>query len=180
MTKGSPLNPIPKQCSNLLYEALLLDSKEVTEVKREQRVAGPGRDRPGDIYHPDFDQGCPTFFDVTITCPTSEGNLNAASEVVGHAANRAEEGKDRKYRDRVEAAGGSFLPLAVETFGRWTPFARRTLKEIASRAAVFSRADRTTATHNLVQQLCIKLWIYNRKLLLHRLATSHSCPDWLT
>jgi len=37
-----------------------------------------------------------------------------------------------EHEANVVAAGGQFYPLIVETFGVWTPFARETLKDIAS------------------------------------------------
>ena len=33
--------------------------------------------------------------------------------------------KDGKYRERVEEAGGSFVPLVVECLGRWSPYAMK-------------------------------------------------------
>ena len=32
----------------------------------EERIWGNSRDRPGDIFHPDFDDGHPTYFDVSV------------------------------------------------------------------------------------------------------------------
>lgn len=54
-----------------------------------------------------------------------------------------------------------FLPLAIEVFGLWTPFARTTIQEIATTGVVFN------GTHNLLQQLLVGLWLFNAKMLLH-------------
>ena len=47
-----------------IYQALLLDSKD---TRREQRLSTDSQERPGDIFHPDFYNGRPTFFDVAVT-----------------------------------------------------------------------------------------------------------------
>ena len=44
---------------NIVYHAL---SQDNSSVRREERIWGDSRDRPGDIFHPDFDDGHPTYF----------------------------------------------------------------------------------------------------------------------
>ena len=49
--------------TRILFHSMLLDNPGVL---REQRVSGDNQSRPGDLYHPDFCQGCPAFFDVSV------------------------------------------------------------------------------------------------------------------
>ena len=41
--------------------------------------------------------------------------------------------KDEKHSKLVEKNGGVFIPLVVESYVLWTPFAKKTLKYIALR-----------------------------------------------
>ena len=66
-----------------------------------------------------------------------------------------------KYRQRIEEAGGHFVPLVVEAFGQWSPCAREALAVIAARGTVFSGLDNGMALRNLIQQLSVVLWTYN-------------------
>ena len=84
-----------------------------------------------------------------------------------------------KYRQRIEDAGGHFVPLVVEAFGRWSPYAREMLGIIAARGTVFSGVEGGTALRNLLQQLSVVLWTYNSKMLTNVLASLPSGPDWL-
>ena len=97
-----------------IYQALLLDNKE---VRREQKLSGTTQERPGDIYHPDFHQGRPTFFDMAVTSPLCDTKVNNASHSAGWAAADTEARKDARYHGRVEVAGGVFIPLVVEALG---------------------------------------------------------------
>ena len=81
------------------------------------------------MYHPDFCQGCPAFFDVSVRNTLSPSFISQAS--VSAAAGEAL--KDKQHKANVVATAGQFYPLIVETFGVWTPFARETLEDIARR-----------------------------------------------
>ena len=61
--------------------------------------------------------------------------------------------------------------LVVETMGLWSPFALRTLRTIAIRASLHNGLTEKLSFKNLLQQMSVKLWCYNAKLVLHRLST---------
>ena len=61
---------------HILFQALLQDNPQ---VKREQRLSGSSGDRPGDIFHPDFADGRPTYFDVSVRNSLLPQYLNRAS-----------------------------------------------------------------------------------------------------
>ena len=156
-----------------LFQTLLLDNRA---VRREQRVSGQSKDRPGDIFHPDFSDGIPTFFDVSVCSPLNPGIINSTSALAGGAGLQAEMSKDNKHADCVEAAGGKFIPLVVETLGRWTPFARNILRQIASRSTISSGLSPSQATNNLIQLLSVKLWQANANMISNRLSLFPSPP----
>ena len=134
-------------------------------VKIEQRVNGDSNTRPGDIYHPDFDNGKPSFFDISVSNVLQPSTISTAVNACAIAESR-EISKDNKHRSVVETAGGSFFPLVVETLGLWTPFAIKTLRTIATRASLYNGLPEKLAFKNLIGQLSVKLWAYNSKLVL--------------
>ena len=64
-------------------------------------------------------------------------SLLSSTSCAGVTAAAGELAKDEKYLAAVEKAGADFIPLVVETFGVWTPFALRTLYIIANQVVVF-------------------------------------------
>ena len=69
------------------------------------------------------------------------------------AAAAGEVAKDAKHLAMVEKVGGDVIPLCVECFGVWTPFALSTLNSIADRTTTCSGITRKLARKNLLQQL---------------------------
>ena len=115
---------------DIVYHALRMDNPG---VRTEQRCQGDHQDRPGDIFHPDFQDGRPAYFDVTVRNTLQPAFLAEGAIRPGVAAEAGEAAKDLHHAAAVEQAGGVFLPLAVESFGVWTPHSLETLKKIATR-----------------------------------------------
>ena len=58
------------RCHNALGEGIFHTLNNNANCQMEQRCNGYSNSRPGDIYHLDFELGCPTYFDVTVkACP---------------------------------------------------------------------------------------------------------------
>ena len=94
---------------------------------KEQRVSYEDNSRPGGVYHPDFQHGCPAYFDVSVRSTTQPSYISFSSSCAGVAAAAGELAQDQRHQDAVEEAGCDFVPLVVETFGFWSPFALQTL-----------------------------------------------------
>ncbi len=69
----------------------------------------------------------------------------------------------------MEAVGGRFYPLIVETFGFWTPASLTTLRIIASKTMTKTRLSFSQAFSNLLEQLSVRLWQFNARILNNRL-----------
>ena len=69
--------------------------------------------------------------------------------------------------------------MVVETLGLWTPFGVKTLKAISSKAsAIISCIPFTRAFKNLLEQLSVKLWQFNAKMVhAARVQLEGSCTD---
>ena len=59
--------------------------------------------------------------------------------------------------------------MVVETLGLWTPFGVKTLKAISSEASAISCIPFTRAFKNLLEQLSVKLWQFNAKMVHARM-----------
>ena len=98
--------------------------------------------------------------------------ISSSAACAGVAAAAGELAKDEKHLAAVEKAGSEFVPLVVECFGVWTPFALRMLRIIADctipRSGVPTKLAIPTklARKNLLQQLSVALWQSNAKMIL--------------
>ena len=58
----------------------------------------------------------------------------------------------------------------METLGLWTDSSISLLRRIAARTTLRSGVSQGQAFHNLLQQLSVKLWSYNAKMLLRHIS----------
>ena len=93
--------------------------------------------------------------------------LSRASLVAGIASSAGKMDKEAKYNHSVCGAGCVFFPLVVETLGLWTD---SLLRHIAAHTTLRSGVSQGQAFHNLFQQLSVKLWSYNAKMLLRHIS----------
>jgi len=110
----------------IIYKVL---SQDHPGVLKEQRVSYSDGLRLGDIFHPDFQHGRFAYFDISVHSTTQPAYISSTS-CAGVAAAAGELAKDEKHLAAVEKAGADYIPLVVETFGVWTPFALCTLNII--------------------------------------------------
>ena len=102
----SALNRHHNALCDTIWHALLIHNKA---AKREQTCSSNSTARPGDIFHPDFVDGRPAFFDVTVR------NTVHAAEMAGASAKARELEKDYKHEQSILKCGGLFYPLALES-----------------------------------------------------------------
>ena len=151
---------------DIIYEALLLDNQS---VKREWSASSQSRNRPGDIFHPDFSNGCPTYFDTSVRNSLTPGNITSLT--AGVAGLRGEAFKDAKHFSEVEGTGAVFIPLVTDALGLWSPFAKKILKQIAGKTIIFNNLLTAEALKYLIQGIPTTLWSFNSKMLMQRLTT---------
>ena len=149
----------------LVYIVCHALSQSHSGVLKEQRVSNEDNSRPGDVYHPDFQHGRPAYFDVSVRSTTQPSHISFSSSCAGVAAAAGELAKDQRHQDAVEEVGCDFVPLVVETFGFWSPFALQTLRTIAERTTARSGASTKQAHKHLLQQLSVSLWTNNARMI---------------
>jgi len=114
---------------NIVYNALAQDHPGVL---KEQRASYDDGLCPGDVFHPDYQHGCPAYFTISVRSTTQPSFISSSASCAGVAAAAAGEvAKNEKHLAAVEKVGSDFIPLVVESFGVWTPFALKTLCTIA-------------------------------------------------
>ena len=152
--------------AEVIFQALLVKNKDVV---KEVRCSGSDESRPGDVFHPDFLEGKPAYFDITVRNSLQPLYVTKAAVRAGAAAEAGEEQKDTRHEANVLATGGLFYPLVLETLGFWSPFSIKTLKAIASKTSAVSGIRFHQAFQNLTQQLSVQLWKYNARMLFRRI-----------
>ena len=155
-----------------MFEALLSDN---ANCRREQRLCGDSNARPGDVYHPDFERGLPTYFDITVRNSLQPTYMVKAACQAGIAEEGGEREKDSSYKDIDSENGGVFYPLLVESLGLWSPSSLQILKSIRRRTTFHSHLTMSQATSYFHQRLSIKLRLYNAKITLESLSVD--CSD---
>ena len=120
------------------------------------------------FLHPDFQHGRSPYFDVSVCSTIQPVFISSSASCAGVAAAAGEVAKDEKHLA---------VPLVVECFGVWTPFALKMLKVIADCTTPRSGVPPKLAGKNLLQQLSVALWQSNAKIVLKCCALQDSDDD---
>ena len=86
--------------------------------------------------------------------------------------------KDYKQEDSVLKCGGQFFPLAVESFGFWTPASLQTLRTIVAKTTTYNGIGLQQAFSNLLQQLSVRLWQHNARMIIRRCLLETEFDMW--
>ena len=77
----------------------------------------------------------------------------------------------------VTLSGGLFYPIIVETFGTWSPYSLEVIKTIARKMSLVSSLSISKIVCNIHEQLSVRLWQYNAKMVLDKLHLAYSDMD---
>ena len=101
----------------VVFNALLVDD---SRCRREMLCSSTSNSRPGAIFHPNFEHGLPTYFDLTVRNSLQLSYLVEAATCLGAAAAAGEIETDQRHDATVPNTGSMFHPLGVESLGLWT------------------------------------------------------------
>ncbi|XP_062501983.1 uncharacterized protein LOC134179104 [Corticium candelabrum] len=138
------------RCHNALGEGIFHTLNNNANCQMEQRCNGYSNSRPGDIYHLDFELGCPTYFDITVRNCFQPHLVVRASNWPDLAAEAGEEAKDNLHQASVTAAGGIFHSIVVETFGLWSFHSLDVLKSVARTSALHNHLTASQPPHTSI------------------------------
>ena len=121
-----------------------------------------------------------TFGDHTLSCAMAvvlqvQNGMILLETQTSTASLASKVEKDEHHKEDIVSLGGLFFPLVVEILGHWTP-SSLPLKTIPSKTISCSTTSLSKAFNNLMQQLSVKPWIYNARLVLGCLQL-HSCNN---
>ena len=155
---------------NALRDVIYHHLSDNNGCKLEQICGSSNYKRPGDIYHPDYLDGVPAYFDVTVRNSLLPQFVSLAATNPGAAAEAGEKEKDSKHDDEVTRVGAVFYPLVIESLGLWYPQSLEILKIIARREALQSNISISQSVCKFHEQLSVCLWKYNSRIILDRLS----------
>ena len=134
---------------DVILHALPVDS---ANHRKEQRCSSDNSMRPCDVFHSDFEQGLPTYFDATVRNSLQPLNNVQAACPAGVTAEAGENEKDSGPETLV-AATGSVCHLHPSDSGH------HIVKAIARRLDFHGNLSISKATTNIREQLSVKLWL---------------------
>ena len=85
--------------------------------------------------------------------------------------------KDDRHDSMVTLSGGLLYPIVVETFGTWSPYSLEVIKTIARKMSLVSSLSISKIVCNIHEQLSVRLWQYNAKMVLDKLHLAYSDMD---
>ena len=100
------------------------------------------------MYHPDFLNCHPAYFDVLERNMLQLGNPHHASTDVGAAAIAREIEKDNKHAGSVEEVGGRFFLLVTKILEVWTSSSFLLLCAFAERTTLCNSLSPLITAHN--------------------------------
>ena len=104
--------------------------------------------------------------------------MSSSATAAGAAGLAGEMEKDAKYDVLVSASDALIYPLAVASFGAWTPASLDSLRTIATKTITSNNIPFSQAYSNLMQQLSVNLWKFNARMIESRLLLDSDDCFW--
>ena len=123
----------------------------------------PGtQNRPADVYLPCWKRGRPAALDITVISTMQKATIQSAAENQGHALLVAEERIFAAHGATCQAAGISFLPLAIEIERHHC--GHHLQHRLGQRFGI----SPPEPSRQLFQRLAVSLWRGNATAWIHR------------
>ena len=163
---------------NLLRDALhqTAAAAALAPVK-EGRFLLPGRDaRPADLLIPRWSGGQDAALDVTVVSALQPAMVAGSATTDGYAVSQAFKRKVTRVGEACRQEGIAFIPIAVDTMGRWHAVAIDQVKKLGSALARQRGEDESLEVRHLFQRLSLLLMKGNSALLVNR-TPQDDAPD---
>jgi len=153
---------------NALRNQIYTDCQNALLSPIRELAIGSGKERPGDIFVPNWSAGQGANFDVAVVSPTLHQHLPHSSKQRAFVASNYEDLKRRKYEHTCSENNTLFIPLVVEVHGCWGPSAIPALKRIAQAIASQKNIPTSVAILRLFQRLSFTLQRRNAISIISR------------
>ena len=144
---------LPCSCTSLGYDFYTVAKNPILLKSK----AG-ANSRPADLYFPCWKHGKPAALDVTVISPLQKLTIQEASVTQGHALSVADRRKRASHQSACQAAGLSFVPLAIETLGGWSEEAVEAIRYIGRLQGQRLGLSISETIAHLFQSLVVQLW----------------------
>ncbi len=137
-------------------------SKLLHEAKQEHalelsHLTGDNKERPGDIFIPQWSGGKDLAVDVGVVCPTAPSYRSNASKERFYSANQMYARKESKYDKICAEKGFNYLPVVFETPGGVCGKSKDFFNILADRLASASCEEIPRAKHRIFTRISIAL-----------------------
>ncbi len=147
---------------NGIYD--MLKGARISCIKEASNPAVDSRQRPGDIYIPDFDVYGEAYLDVSVITNVAESNTARAMRGRLECSRYRFDSKKRKYPD----LGNKFKPLVLESSGGWHPYSMDYLKTIANTISARCLKTPSDVLGDLLTMSSIRLQRHQGTMLVRR------------
>ena len=124
-------------------------------VVEKTNLLPDSKQRPADVFLPNFANGKGACVDVTIV--SSYGDIVRAAEHPGWNIDKARDRKKKDYDARCREEGWEFIPFVIETLGGLEEGCLKVLEFIANPLSEIDRVSKGTALHRLKSKISF-LW----------------------
>jgi hypothetical protein len=130
--------------------------------------AGPGRERPDDIFIPFWHAGKAAAVDVSFTNPLNQGIRSKAAMEVGAAATERETFKMKKYEEFSITNNITVIPFSIETFGGLGKVAQCFLDRLATFVAQNKGSTSKVERRYMAQRISFISQRRNARMIIDR------------
>lgn len=127
-----------------------------SHLAADRAARGAAGQRRGDILAV-LPGGRIVVLDVVVTHPAAASYVVAASQTNGSAAKKAEERKRRQFAEFGAGSAFEFVPLAIESYGRWGQAAATILSDLGALAAADRHVSKAAFVRTARQELSCTL-----------------------
>jgi hypothetical protein len=154
---------------NAIRDAIFYECRKAafsSSLEHMHLLPGSGA-KPADIFVKNFQQGKDFCFDASVVSSLHTSNNSQSAEKPGFFAESRFQEKTKKFGKRCQDEGLGFIPLVVESLGRWHNDSLEVLLLIASRAAARCNEDIQYARKMFINRLSVCLQKGNAAIILN-------------
>ena len=155
---------------NSLRDAVFSAAQSAALVPRKEvpSLIPGSQHRPADVYLPCWKGGRPAALDITVISTMQQSTMQSAADNQGHALLVAENRKLTTHAPACQAAGISFIPLAIESLGGLSDATNKTISSIGRLIGQRFGVPPHGSSRHLFQRLAVSLWRGNATAWIHR------------
>ena len=139
-------------------------------VKEKPGLIAGTKERPADVFLPQFSKGKDYLLDFAVTNPLSNYMIQQSIKSSKDACELYSDIKMNRYNKFIkDSVNTSFQPMIVDTFGKWETTAKSVIYTVAARLASRNNTDVASTLRHFHQKLSVILQKSNVRSVLCRI-----------